>query len=175
MRKLNIPKSGKCYAILLVPLLGQQTELLAKAHAIVKPLTMKKTIGYLLLIILAVQSLFTGYSINNQFEFLYEYAFVSMPGVLASPKYLPNLSILQIVHWIFLVIAYICMVILPIIYYFRKSYKLVIYVPLFFLVSQFISLTIFSVVLIPFIVVWIITLILLKPDTSINKINRLPV
>ncbi len=70
---------------------------------------MKKTIGYLLLIILAVQSLFTGYSINNQFEFLYEYAFVSMPGVLASPKYLPNLSTLQIVHWIFLVIAYICM------------------------------------------------------------------
>ncbi|MGY3055620.1 hypothetical protein ACVWYG_003841 [Pedobacter sp. UYEF25] len=136
---------------------------------------MKKTIGYLLLVILAVQSLFTGYSINRQFEFLYESAFVGIPGILLSSHGATNLSTYHIVHWVFLVIAHICMIILPIIYHFHKSYKLVIYVPLVFLILQFLSLAFFGIILIPFIVVWIVALILLKPDKSLNKSNQPPV
>ena len=123
---------------------------------------MKNILIYALLIILIVLSLFTGLSINGNFSYLYEFAFVSFPEIIISNwhSHRDSLNIFQYIHWMLTVIAHIGVIILHFIYFKFKSRKLLIYIPLAFLVMQFFILAIFIFILIPFAIVWLIALVL---------------
>jgi hypothetical protein len=123
---------------------------------------MKKTLILALLIFLVILSLFTGISINNNFVFLYDYTFVAIPKLIFQNYHgeVERLSIFRYIHWILLLLAHIGVISLPFFYLtLRKKFKkLLVYLPLIFLVLQFFVLAVFEFILIPFAIVWLIAL-----------------
>ncbi|MGY3055539.1 hypothetical protein ACVWYG_003760 [Pedobacter sp. UYEF25] len=73
---------------------------------------MKERTLYLLLAVMVLLSIFTGFSINNNFSYLYSYAFVSFPEILLSSHGSANLNIFSLIHWVFLVLSHISMFLL---------------------------------------------------------------
>lgn len=131
---------------------------------------MKTNITLALIVILALLSLFTGFSINGNFAFVSEYAFVSLPQQINSSWQgrTESLSWLQYVHWVLLIISHLLMVLLPYAYYRQKSIRLLIWIPLFYLVMQLWLLTFLAIILMPFVIVWAISLIF--QDMRTNKL-----
>jgi hypothetical protein len=122
---------------------------------------MRKIIIVALLTLMVILSLFSGFSINGVFAFLYDYAFVSIPDqIMRISKGLDPLSPIQYIHWILTVFSHITIVLLPFIYYKYNSRRALIIFPIIFLLLQVWLLNIVSFVLIPFIVVWIFVLYL---------------
>lgn len=130
---------------------------------------MKERIIVALIVIQVLLSLFTGFRINGNFAFVGEYAFISFPHQMISSwrGHSEGLTLLQYLHWALLLISHLLMLMLPVMYYRNWSSKVLIYIPLLNLLMQFWLLNIFAVILVPFIIVWIISVILFKlPSTS---------
>lgn len=125
---------------------------------------MKEYTIFGLVIILVILSIFIGFSINGNFAFVGEYAFISFPQQVISSwrGETERLTMLQYLHWILLTIAHILMLIMPFLYYRNKSSKVLVYIPMFYLLMQLWLLNIFGFILVPFIIVWIIILVLRK-------------
>lgn len=124
-----------------------------------------------LLVLMVLLSLFTGYSINGNFAFLYGYAFVDFPERILRNLQRSSWSInfAEIIQGILLITSHIAMILLPLLYYKYKSKKLLIIIPLVFLLAQLSFLTIFGIILIPFVVVWIAVLYLSKEKGGMLK------
>lgn len=115
-----------------------------------------------LLLLLSLLSLFTGISINNNFSFLYEYTFIDGPQMVYRAIELNSVAWGMITHLMFLIIVHLTVLFLPLLYYKTKSSKLLFYVPLAFIICQFFTLAIFIFILIPFIIIWILVMLLAK-------------
>lgn len=123
---------------------------------------MKNITITILLILLALLSLFTGFSINNRFSFLYQYPFIDGPEMFYGDILRGTVKWAMLIHWLFLFITNLGIIALPFIYMKRYGKKLVFYIPLLFLICEFFYLAIFIFILVPFVILWLIILVIIK-------------
>lgn len=108
-----------------------------------------------LIILMLLLSLFVGIPINGQWATLYGFEFISIPEMI---RY-ETLNYLQIFIWIILLLSHIGLLLLLFIIHEPYFKRLLIYLPILFILS-FTALDFFNLFfLIPFIVVWIICLL----------------
>jgi len=109
--------------------------------------------NYILLTVLILLSLFFGVSINGQWAFLYQFEFVDMP------KMAETATPFKIAMWIGMLLSHVGIFMLPFITgkpYFRKT--LLIFPLAYLLFTALLSFG-FIFLLIPFFILWIVTLI----------------
>lgn len=104
--------------------------------------------------------------------YLYDYAFVAIPTLIIQ-RYqgiVEELDLIEYIHWMLLVLAHIGVAVLPLLYFKYESKKMLIFVPLFYLVLQLLILTFIGLVLVPFAIVWVVVLFLAPRATKGNPV-----
>lgn len=132
-----------------------------------------KSINFrLLFITLAILSLFSGIAINGQWALPYQLTFISLPEIfLLNIKNKSSFDFPIFIIWIFMFISHIIILLLPFIKIKSRYLKpLLVYAPAVFLLSQFLVISIFAILFIPFILIWIILLFNYKK--TLNRIEQ---
>lgn len=141
---------------------------LEKVH-VTKGIYMKNNKITVLLIILALLSLFTGIRINGEYGFLYQYTFRGAPVMFYYDMLYNKMGWPRIIHWVLLFSTNLALLILPFIYDKMKNRNVIIYIPLLFAVLASIHLSLFSFILIPFMTIWVILIIVKKVESNKDK------
>lgn len=116
---------------------------------------MKKEIKIILLLVLMILlSFFSGISINQQWSFVYQYEFIDFPEIMN--KY--DLSPRELPAWILVLLSHLGILFLPFSIRLSSFRKLLIWFPLGFLAGYVILQLTIVFLLLPFIIVWVITL-----------------
>lgn len=112
-----------------------------------------------------ILSLFVGIPINGQWMCLYDFELISVPGMIF--KY-HTVGSFNIVIWCLLIISHAVIILMPFLKgkYFKSA---LIFAPLLFIVFYFVADFLTALLLIPFIITWLITLVIL------NRSNKLSV
>jgi hypothetical protein len=128
---------------------------------------MKNKKTTVLLIILALLGLFTGMNINKNLNFLYQYTLIDGPRMTYTDILKGTVDWVMTIHWIASTFTQLGLVTLPFIYMKKWGKKLVFYVPLLFLICQFFLLAIFIFILIPFVILWLAILFMMKKESMV--------
>ncbi len=107
-----------------------------------------------LLILMILFSLFVGVSINGEWTFLFRYEFPDMVSMIKSGK----LSSMEVATWVILLISHLGVISLLFLTKSEHFKSFLIVMPLLFVITYMLSSFLLSLLLIPFIIVWIISL-----------------
>lgn len=130
---------------------------------------MKKFKLRIWLTVLAALSLISGISINSKWAFLYQYTFIEGPKMLYRNIQYHELSWISLIHWIILLVSHVAILLLPFLSYKMINLKKwVLYFPLIFILAEIAVLSIISVILIPFALVWLGLLFYLKRNIEVS-------
>lgn len=113
----------------------------------------------ILLFLLAILSLFSGFPINDDWYLFYQ-DFYSGFDILRRDIANQRIEWLSTIHWL-LITGTSCLILLfPFIYqWLPKFKKWLLYIPLLFILLKIIQLSIFSFSIIPVLIIWIIAVI----------------
>lgn len=125
---------------------------------------MKKII--ILLIVMIVLSLFSGISINQNWAFVFQFEFFDYPEILKDGL---EDNVRNIILWIIILLAHIGIVMLPFLTKSHHFNKLLLWFPLVYLLGYVFLSAEFVFLLIPFIIIWGITLRLSKKQNIKGK------
>ncbi len=108
------------------------------------------------LVILAVLSLISGIPINGVWSLAYQFTFMSGPEMIFIAIKNHSINVIFIILWLSIFLSNIAILFFPFIPYRRINVnKCILYIPLVFLIGQFLIWSFFSFVLLPFIAVWL--------------------
>ncbi|SFA41222.1 hypothetical protein SAMN04488511_102273 [Pedobacter suwonensis] len=99
-------------------------------------------------------SLFVGIPINHNWSFVFQYEFIDFPMMLR----LYDVSNREIISWIVVLLSHVGIISLP--FFLKRVYfrKMLFYFPFFFLIGFLMLRMEFLFLLLPFLIVWLITL-----------------
>lgn len=116
------------------------------------------------LISMILLSLFSGISINNNWGFIYQFEFIDF-------LQLHGIRFKEVCFWIIVILSHIGIAALPFFvehHYFRK---MLLYFPMTYLLGYLFLRPEFLFLLIPFIIIWSITMIIAKKSILLSQHN----
>jgi len=108
-----------------------------------------------LLIVMILLSLFIGMSINRNWFFIYQLEFIDYPEILKDGR---EDNVRNIILWVIILLSHIGIIILPFLTKSRLFSKLLLWFPLIYLLSYVFFRAEVVFLLIPFIIIWVMTL-----------------